>query len=141
MRFTCRWMSCYILRVMHGVDVSVSSKLDVRTAKSSTTRIITQTLPSAPRTSTVARRGVRMKRGFVLPVALVLSAVPTVVHVQQNAALPLANESVVLRTALATVRVTSIKGFVYPWALAILPDGDMLVTEQGRNTLRRIHQG
>jgi len=82
-----------------------------------------------------------MKRGFVLPVALVLSAVPTVVHVQQNAALPLANESVVLRTALATVRVTSIKGFVYPWALAILPDGDMLVTEQGRNTLRRIHQG
>jgi len=23
MRFTCRWMSCYILRVMHGVDVSV----------------------------------------------------------------------------------------------------------------------
>lgn len=47
----------------------------------------------------------------------------------------------VFRTAAATVRVTAIKGFVYPWALTILPDGDILVSEQNRNTLRRIHDG
>ena len=39
------------------------------------------------------------------------------------------------------VKVTAIKGFVYPWALAFLPNGDMLVTEQGKNTLRRVSQG
>jgi glucose/arabinose dehydrogenase len=47
----------------------------------------------------------------------------------------------VIRTAAATVRVSAIKGFVYPWALAFLPNGDMLVSEQSRNTLRPIHQG
>lgn len=47
----------------------------------------------------------------------------------------------VIRTAAATVRVTAIKGFVYPWALAFLPNGDILVSEQGRNTLRRVHDG
>ncbi len=46
-----------------------------------------------------------------------------------------------IRTAAHTVRVTAIKGFVYPWALAFLPSGDALVSEQGRNTLRRIHAG
>ncbi|HEV8317844.1 MAG TPA: PQQ-dependent sugar dehydrogenase [Vicinamibacterales bacterium] len=47
----------------------------------------------------------------------------------------------VLRTAAATIRVSAIKGLVYPWALAFLPNGDMLVTEQGRNTLRLIRKG
>ena len=47
----------------------------------------------------------------------------------------------ILRTAAATIRVSSIKGFVYPWALAFLPNGDMLVTEQGRNTLRIVRGG
>src|SRR5262245_41687679 len=47
----------------------------------------------------------------------------------------------VLRTAAATLRVSAIKGFVYPWALAFLPNGDMLVTEQGRNTLRLVRNG
>jgi glucose/arabinose dehydrogenase len=47
----------------------------------------------------------------------------------------------VFRTAAATIRVSAIKGLVYPWALAFLPDGDMLVTEQGRNTLRLIRKG
>ena len=50
-------------------------------------------------------------------------------------------EPVVLRTAAATVRVSAIRGLVYPWALTFLPGGDMLVTEQGRNTLRRIANG
>jgi glucose/arabinose dehydrogenase len=47
----------------------------------------------------------------------------------------------IVTTAAAAVRVTSIKGFVYPWALAFLPNGDMLVTEQGRNTLRIVRSG
>jgi glucose/arabinose dehydrogenase len=47
----------------------------------------------------------------------------------------------ILRTAAATLRVSAIRGFVYPWALAFLPNGDMLVTEQGRNTLRLVHNG
>jgi glucose/arabinose dehydrogenase len=47
----------------------------------------------------------------------------------------------IVTTAAASVRVTSIKGFVYPWALAFLPSGDMLVTEQGRNTLRIVRGG
>src|SRR6476646_10141191 len=51
------------------------------------------------------------------------------------------DEPVVVRTAAATVKVTAIKGLVYPWALTFLPNGDMLVTEQGKNTLRRISNG
>ena len=47
----------------------------------------------------------------------------------------------IVTTAAASIRVTSIKGFVYPWALAFLPNGDMLVTEQGRNTLRIVRGG
>ena len=47
----------------------------------------------------------------------------------------------IIRTAAATVRVSAIRGFVYPWALAFLPNGDMLVTEQGRNTLRLVRNG
>jgi len=51
------------------------------------------------------------------------------------------NQPVVVRTAAATVKVSAIRGLVYPWALTFLPNGDMLVTEQGKNTLRRISQG
>jgi glucose/arabinose dehydrogenase len=47
----------------------------------------------------------------------------------------------IVSSAAAPIRVTSIKGFVYPWALAFLPNGDMLVTEQGRNTLRIVRGG
>jgi len=47
----------------------------------------------------------------------------------------------VFRTGAASIRVTPLKGFVYPWALAFLPNGDMLVTEQGRNTLRIVRNG
>src|SRR4030095_104132 len=78
---------------------------------------------------------------LMLPVALVLSALPATVHVQQNAAVGLLDDPVVVRTTAAAVRVTPIKGLTYPWALAILPNGDMLGTEQGRHTLRRIQQG
>jgi glucose/arabinose dehydrogenase len=51
------------------------------------------------------------------------------------------DEPQVLRTAAGTIRVTALKGLVYPWALAFLPNGDMLVTEQGRNTLRIFRAG
>jgi len=47
----------------------------------------------------------------------------------------------VFRTAAATIRVTAVKGLIYPWALAFLPSGDILVTEQSRNTLRIIRNG
>ncbi len=47
----------------------------------------------------------------------------------------------VFRTVTGSIRVTPVKGLVYPWALAFLPGGDMLVTEQGRNTLRIIRGG
>ena len=47
----------------------------------------------------------------------------------------------VLNSRAGRVRVVPIKGLVYPWALAFLPNGDMLVTEQNRTTLRLIHGG
>ena len=50
-------------------------------------------------------------------------------------------QPVTVRTAAATVKVSAIRGLVYPWALTFLPNGDMLVTEQGKNTLRRISNG
>ena len=45
----------------------------------------------------------------------------------------------VLSTTAGRVRVVPIKGLVYPWALAFLPNGDMLVTEHSRTKLRLIH--
>ena len=45
----------------------------------------------------------------------------------------------VLHSPVGRVRVVPIKGLVYPWALTFLPNGDMLVTEQSRTTLRLIH--
>src|SRR5580693_7905677 len=47
----------------------------------------------------------------------------------------------VLRTTAGSIRVTALKGFAYPWALAFLPNGDMLVTEQSRSTLRIVRHG
>jgi aldose sugar dehydrogenase len=73
-------------------------------------------------------------------VALTLFAATTAAHAQfPTTGMP--DQPVVVRTAAATVKVTAIRGLVYPWALTFLPNGDMLVTEQGRNTLRRISQG
>src|SRR6478735_5353424 len=66
----------------------------------------------------------------------------TTVHAQsQFATIGMPEQPVVVRTAAATIKVSAIKGLVYPWALTFLPDGDMLVTEQGKNTLRRISNG
>jgi glucose/arabinose dehydrogenase len=54
---------------------------------------------------------------------------------------PTVQDGQIVRTAAATLRVSVIRGFVYPWALAFLPNGDMLVTEQNRNTLRLVRGG
>ena len=54
---------------------------------------------------------------------------------------PLPETPLVLNSLAGRVRVVPIKGLVYPWALAFLPNGDMLVTEQSRTTLRLIHGG
>ena len=76
----------------------------------------------------------------VLAVVAIASAMPAA---QQPGAGIASNvpDGQVLRTAAATVRVSAIRGFVYPWALAFLPNGDMLVTEQGKNTLRVVRDG
>lgn len=77
---------------------------------------------------------------MTLAVPLMLAAATASGQIQfPTAGMP--DEPVVLRTAAATVKVAAIKGLVYPWALAFLPDGDMLVTEQNRNTLRRVSRG
>ena len=60
---------------------------------------------------------------------------------QQAAPVGLPDGPQTFRTGAAAIRVTAIRGFVYPWALAFLPNGDMLVTEQGRNTLRIVRNG
>jgi glucose/arabinose dehydrogenase len=74
-------------------------------------------------------------------VSFALAITVSTVIAQQPAPPGFPDQPQVIRTAAATVRVSAIKGFVYPWALAILPNGDMLVSEQSRNTLRLIHQG
>jgi glucose/arabinose dehydrogenase len=76
--------------------------------------------------------------------ALAAAGLATAIAAAQQAGAPrpaAAPDGQVLRTAAATLRVSAIRGFVYPWALAFLPAGDMLVTEQGRNTLRLVRNG
>src|SRR5688572_9786465 len=55
--------------------------------------------------------------------------------------LSLTDRPQVLLTATGKIRVVPIKGFVYPWAIAFLPDGSMLVSEKGRTTLRIVRNG
>lgn len=56
----------------------------------------------------------------------------------QQPAPTLADTPHVVNSPAGRLRVVPIKGLVYPWALAFLPNGDMLVTEQNRTTLRLI---
>ena len=60
---------------------------------------------------------------------------------QQGAPTLLPDTPIVLSSPAGQVRVVPIKGLVYPWALAFLPNGDLLVTEQSRTTVRLIHGG
>jgi len=47
----------------------------------------------------------------------------------------------IFQTSAGTIRVSAIRGLVYPWALAFLPNGDFLVTEQSSTTLRIVRNG
>jgi len=42
----------------------------------------------------------------------------------------------VFMTSSGKIRVVPLKGLTYPWGIAFLPDGTMLVSEKGRTTLR-----
>jgi glucose/arabinose dehydrogenase len=59
----------------------------------------------------------------------------------QQPAPTLADTPQVVNSLAGRLRVVPIKGLVYPWALAFLPNGDMLVTEQNRTSLRLIREG
>jgi glucose/arabinose dehydrogenase len=82
-----------------------------------------------------------MSRTRLYALLFALGSLTTVDAQSPSPAVGVLDQPVVLRTAAATVKVSAIRGLVYPWALAFLPNGDILVTEQGRNTLRRISQG
>jgi aldose sugar dehydrogenase len=80
----------------------------------------------------------------VIAALALVSVVPTGRAQQQppsGSPAPALNQPQIFKTAAATFRVSAIRGLVYPWALAFLPNGDMLVTEQSRNTLRIIRNG
>ena len=83
----------------------------------------------------MSRRGLSALMGGLGVLAVTAGAQP------QFPTIGMPDQPVVVRTAAATVKVSAIKGFVYPWALVFLPNGDMLVTEQGKNTLRRVTRG
>jgi glucose/arabinose dehydrogenase len=71
----------------------------------------------------------------------ILAFLAVTVRAQQFPTIGMPDQPMVLQTAVAKVKVSAIKGFVYPWAMAFLPNGDLLVTEQGKNTLRRVSHG
>ena len=80
--------------------------------------------------------------GVVLLVLTVWTTVPAGRAQQPVPTLdPLPNAPQLLNVAGGRIRVVPIKGLVYPWALAFLPNGDILVTEQSRTTLRLVHGG
>lgn len=81
---------------------------------------------------------------FLCALVFAAAARPSPVRAQSNTpsnATPSLDGPVVLNTTTGMIRVVPIRGLVYPWALAFLPNGDMLVTEQGRSTLRLVHDG
>ena len=84
-----------------------------------------------------------MKRIQLILLWVCFVSVPSMVLAEQpESTLPvLAEAPIIVNTMTGPVRVVPIKGLVYPWALAFLPNGDMLVTEQNRTTLRLIHDG
>lgn len=89
------------------------------------------------------RHLMRLMHSSAAIAALTLAMATPPARAQQAGAkpVPLPDGPQVLKTAAATIRVTPVKGLTYPWALAFLPNGDILITEQGRNTLRIIRNG
>ena len=52
-----------------------------------------------------------------------------------------ASSSRVLSLGSQQVRVVSTPGLTFPWSIAFLPNGDQLIAEKHKNTLRIIHNG
>ena len=71
---------------------------------------------------------------------LILDGPTQTQEIQENAG-SLPNEAQTLNTNVGRIRIVPTKGLEYPWALAFLPNGDMLVTEQSRTSLRLIRNG
>jgi glucose/arabinose dehydrogenase len=88
-------------------------------------------------------RWVKHSSAAIAALALVSAAGPPGLAQQPppSARADLLDKPQVLRTTAGSIRVTALKGFAYPWALAFLPNGDMLVTEQSRTTLRIVRHG
>lgn len=74
-----------------------------------------------------------------LAAVFVLTMAPVALAQQSAPTLP--DEPQLVNSQAGPLRVVPIKGLVFPWALTFLPNGDMLVTEQNRTTLRRISGG
>jgi glucose/arabinose dehydrogenase len=71
--------------------------------------------------------------------SILLVALMPLTGAQQSASPPSGGQ--VVKSAAAMMRVSATHGFARPWALAFLPNGDMLVSEQGRSTLRIVRNG
>src|SRR6202521_2608215 len=86
---------------------------------------------------------VKHSSAAIVDLALVSAAAPSGLAQQPppGTRADLLDKPQVLGTAAGSIRVTALKGFAYPWALAFLPNGDMLVTEQSRSTLRVVRHG
>ena len=84
----------------------------------------------------------RLRPSFAAFVVLIVTIVAMAAgNAQQPPPTTALDGPLVLNMGAGRVRVVPLKGLVYPWALACLPNGDMLVTEQNRTTLRIIRGG
>src|SRR5262249_28669233 len=82
------------------------------------------------------------RRVATVPVAaaLLLGAAVRVSLAQRDSVAPtkLSNDPLLLESYGQKFRAVPLNGFTQPWALAFLPNGDLLVTER-RGTLRLVH--
>ena len=67
-----------------------------------------------------------MRRINLVGVFVLLAAISTAQSQFPTVGMP--NQPVVVRTAAVTVKVSAIRGLVYPWALTFLPNGDFTGT-------------
>ncbi len=83
----------------------------------------------------------RISIAVLVTVTVAIAASTSAAQQSASAVVSLPDTAQVVNTLGGRVRVVPIKGLVYPWALDFLPNGDILVTEQGLPTLRRIRGG
>jgi glucose/arabinose dehydrogenase len=75
----------------------------------------------------------RLQRFLFALVTLPLLLVAAARTQQTGPVVPLPDPLPILGTNEQRVRISALKGFSFPWALAFLPDGDILVTERPDN--------